>query len=252
MDAMILAAGLGTRLRPLTDTCPKALVPVGGVPAIERVARRLIDAGAGRLVVNLHAFAPAIESYVRLRGGFGVEVAFSREEPAPLETGGGLLAARGCLRGDAPFFLHNVDVVTDLPLRDLYDAHVRARGASDGALATLAVMERPTSRRLLFDDRGLLGRVDDAKGVRTVVREAVGDVRELGFLGVHVISPALFPRISERGAFAITDVYLRLAREGERIVPFDAAGSLWIDVGRPESLAAASAEMASREAAASH
>ncbi len=239
MDAMILAAGLGTRLRPLTDSCPKALVPVGGVPMLERVARRLVAAGADRLVVNVHAFADRIEALVRARDGFGAEVLLSREPDAPLETGGGLLAARGFLRGDAPFFLHNVDVVTDLPLDALYAAH---RGSAPLAtLATLAVMDRPTSRRLLFDDRGLVGRTDDAKRLRCLARRPSGPVREVGFAGVHVLSPAILPRISERGAFPILDLYLRLVAEGGTIRAFRADGCLWIDVGRPADLARADA-----------
>src|SRR5262245_31371443 len=119
MDAMILAAGLGTRLAPLTDATPKALVEVGGVPMLERVARRLVEAGAPRLVVNVCPFADRIEAFVRARHGFGVECAISRESPAPLETGGGLLAAAPLLQDDGPVVLHNVDVLTDLSIRDL-------------------------------------------------------------------------------------------------------------------------------------
>src|SRR5436190_18863381 len=113
---MILAAGLGTRLSPLTDRVPKCLVEVGGVPMLERVARRLVAAGADRLIVNVCPFADEIEAFVRARKGFGVDVRIARESPTPLETGGGLRAAREYFRGDAPIFLHNVDVVTDFSL----------------------------------------------------------------------------------------------------------------------------------------
>ena len=231
---MLFAAGLGTRLRPLTDHVPKALVEVGGVPILERVARRLIEAGADRLIVNVHHFAERVEEYVRSRGGWGVEVVFSPEEGAPLETGGGLLQAESLFRGDAPFFLHNADILTDLPLREMYAAH-----RESGALATLAVMERPTSRHFLFDDRGLLGRTDARKGLELRARPAEGEVRKLAFGGVHVVSPEIFPRITERGAFSILDPYLRLAGEGERILPFRVDGALWLDIGSPEQLEAA-------------
>lgn len=231
MDGLIFAAGLGTRLAPLTDTLPKALVEVGGMAMLERNARRLIAAGMDRLIVNVHAFPEQIERYVRARDGFGIEVLLSYEREAPLETGGGLLAARGLLRREAPFFVHNADVFTDLPLADLYAAH-----AADSALATVAVMERETTRALLFDDDGLLGRVDDGKGLRLEVREARGPVERLPFSGVQVVSPALLDRITEPGTFSILVPYLRLAEEGARIAPFRVDGCTWVDIGRPAEL----------------
>ncbi len=229
---MLLAAGLGTRLRPLTDHTPKALIPVGGVPILERVARRLVAAGADRLIVNIHHLGERIEAYVRARGGFGAEAVFSAEPGAPLETGGALVLAEPLFRRDAPFFLHNADILTDLPLREMYAAH----RASGGALATLAVMERETARKLLFDDAGLLGRTDEKKGIDLRVRPAVGEVRALGFGGVHVIAPRVFGLLTERGAFSILDPYLRLVAAGERILPFRVDGCTWVDIGRPEQL----------------
>ena len=231
---MLLAAGLGTRLRPLTDRMPKALVEVGGVAVLERVARGLIAAGADRLIVNVHHFPEQIRRYVAERDGFGVEVVFSTEGGAPLETGGGLLQAAPLFRGDAPFFLHNADILTDLPLGEMYAAHLE-----HDPLATLAVMERPSSRYLLFDERGLFGRADEKKGVRIEVREPVGEVTALGFGGVHVVSPEIFGRLTERGAFSILDPYLRLAGEGLRILPFRIDGRYWSDIGKPEELEAA-------------
>jgi len=232
VDALILAAGLGTRLRPLTDHTPKALIDVGGVPMLERVARRLIDAGADRLIVNTHYLADQIEAFLAGRDGFGVAWEVSREPgDAPLETGGALAHAEPRFRRDAPFFLHNADVLTEIPLREMYDAHV-----AGGALATLAVMDRPTSRHLLFDDRGLLGRMDAKKDLDLRVRDAVGEVRKLAFGGVHVISPRIFDRLTERGAFSILDPYLRLAGEGEAILPFRVDAHTWIDIGSPAQL----------------
>jgi NDP-sugar pyrophosphorylase family protein len=229
---MILAAGLGTRLRPLTDHTPKALLDVGGMPIIERVARRLIEAGADRLIINTAHLAQQIEDFVRSRDGFGVEAVFSREDPGPLETGGALLAARAHFRGDAPFFLHNADILSDVPLGEMYAAH----GAAGDPLATVAVLDRPTKRRLLFDDRGLLGRTDEGKELRLRVREPEGEMRALPFAGIHVISPRIFDLLTERGAFSILDPYLRLSAAGERILPFRVDGCTWIDIGRPEQL----------------
>lgn len=228
---MLLAAGLGTRLRPLTNHTPKALVDVGGMPILERVARRVIAAGADRLIINTHHLGEQIQRFVSERHGFGVEAVFSGEEGVPLETGGGLLKAEPLLRKDAPFVMHNADILTDLPLREMYDAHT-----GRGALATLAVMARPTSRYLLFDRQGLFGRTDEKKGVDLRVRPADGEVQKLAFGGVHVISPEIFPRITERGVFSILDPYLRLAGEGARIEPFRVDGSMWLDIGSPEQL----------------
>ena len=232
MDAMILAAGLGTRLRPLTDHTPKALIDVGGVPVIAHVARRLIAAGADRLIVNTAHLGEEIEEYVRAMDGFGVEAVFSREDPGPLETGGALLAAQALFRRDAPFFLHNADVLSDVPLAAMYAAH---RTAGD-PLATVAVMDRPTTRKLLFDDAGLLGRTDGAKGVDLRVRPAAGEVRTIAFAGIHVVSPRIFGLMTERGAFSILEPYLRLAAAGERVLPYRVDGFAWVDIGRPEQL----------------
>jgi N-acetyl-alpha-D-muramate 1-phosphate uridylyltransferase len=233
MDAMLLAAGLGTRLRPLTDHTPKALLEVGGVPILERIARRLIAAGADRLIVNIHHLGEQIARYIETCDGWGVEVVLSRESAGPLETGGGLLHARHLFRGDAPFFLHNADILTDLELSALYDAH---QAADHPPLATLAVMARETSRYLLFDDRGLFGRTDERSGLVIRARPAVGEVHRLAFAGVHVVSPAIFPRITETGAFSILDPYLRLTGEGYTVRPFRVDGAQWLDIGKPEQL----------------
>ena len=231
---MILAAGLGTRLRPLTDTIPKALVPVGGVPMLERVARRLALAGADRLIVNVHHHAGQVEAFIRDREGFGVETVVSREGgDRPLETGGGLRAAAPLFRRDGPFFLHNVDVISDLDLAALYRSHLET-----GALATLATSTRPTSRPLLFDERGLLGWEDRRPGREAGerVRVEVGEVGELAFAGVHVLSPEIFDLLGEGGRFSIIPAYLRLAAAGHAIVPHDVSGALWLEVGSLERL----------------
>jgi NDP-sugar pyrophosphorylase family protein len=231
---MILAAGLGSRLRPLTDRTPKPLLEVGGVTILERVARRLIAAGADRLIVNASHLAEQVEAFLKAKDGFGAEWHLSLEREPPLETGGAILHARGFFRADAPFFLHNGDILTDLPLGDLYAAQLR-----DHPLATVAVMRRDTTRTLLFDERGLLGRTDRTRDLDLRVRPAEGEVQELGFAGVHVISPRIFELLTERGAFSILGPYLRLAGEGEVIRPFRVDGCRWTDIGRPEQLRAA-------------
>jgi NDP-sugar pyrophosphorylase family protein len=243
---MILAAGLGTRLRPLTDRTPKALVQVAGVPMIERVARRLVAAGADRLIVNVHHHPDSIEAFLEgLTEELGVEIAISREEERPLDTGGGLLLAEPLFRQDVPFFLHNVDVITDIDLGSLYGAH------GPEAVATLAVHRRDTSRFLLFDEDGLYGWENAARGVSRTVRGPRGGLLRLGFAGIHVVVPGIFQLLEAAGydpddPFSILEAYLRLAAEGRRIAPHDVTGDFWIEIGNPERLARAEALLATR------
>jgi N-acetyl-alpha-D-muramate 1-phosphate uridylyltransferase len=234
VDAMILAAGLGTRLGTVTRDLPKALVELGGVPILEHVARRLIAAGADRLVINVHHHADAIVSFVEAREGFGIDVRFSREDDAPLETGGGLLHAARQFRGDRPILLHNVDVLCDADLGALLAAH-----EATGALATLAVSRRDTSRTLLFDDDGLHGRRNEATGEATAFRPARGALRPFAFAGIHALDPRILERITERGAFSIMAVYARLSAEGARIAGHDVGAATWLEIGNPERLEAA-------------
>jgi N-acetyl-alpha-D-muramate 1-phosphate uridylyltransferase len=231
VEALIFAAGLGTRLGELTRAVPKALVPVGGVPMLERVARRLIAAGVDRIVINTHHLHEQIVEFVESRAGFGIEVLFSQEPDRPLETGGGLKRAAPLFRGLAPIFLHNVDVLTDLPLDRIHQQH-----ATRSALATLAVMKRKSSRYLLFDDEGLLGRVDKGRGLQLEVRPPRGKVSRLGFAGIHVIEPILFDLLEEEGVFSILDPYLRLSARGYRIEPYRADSWEWVDIGKPTQL----------------
>jgi NDP-sugar pyrophosphorylase family protein len=230
MDAMILAAGLGTRLGPVGRDTPKALIDIGGATMLEHTARRLVDAGADRLIINAHHHADRIRQFVESTD-LGAPTELSIEPERPLETGGGLYQAAPLLRRDRPFFLHNVDILSDTDLSGMYGQHERS-----GAIATLAVSERTSTRRLLFDETGLYGRVDDRRNLRIEVRQPTGDLRELGFGGIHVISPALLDLIEERGAFSILDPYLRLAGAGHVVAGWSIDGAMWIDIGTPERL----------------
>jgi N-acetyl-alpha-D-muramate 1-phosphate uridylyltransferase len=227
---MIFAAGLGTRLGPLGKSTPKALIDVAGKTMLEHVARGLVDAGVDRIVINVHHQADQIERFTASHD-LGAEVVLSFEPERPLETGGGLAHARECFRRDAPFFLHNVDVLTDAHLAEMYVAHTRS-----DALVILAVSERPTSRHLLFDEQGLYGRSDSRKDERLIVRPPRGVSRASAFAGIHVANPELLDRIAETGVFSILDVYLRLAAEGVRIAPWDIGDAQWLEVGTAERL----------------
>lgn len=241
---MIFAAGLGTRLAPLTDRTPKALIPVRGRPLIAHAIDRLVAAGATRLIVNTARFGDQIEAWLLANAPRGVQVALSPEPGGPYDTGGGLVAARQLFQGDGPILLHNVDVLSHIPLALLLEEHRTARrrvGAQ--LLATLAVQQRPTTRRLLFDDTGLLGWVrlgpNGAAAETRRVREAAGAERDLAFAGIHVIEPELL-RLTERtGTFPIRDLYLDLAALGHVIQPFDVSRHEWFDVGTPQRLAEA-------------
>jgi len=226
---MILAAGIGSRLRPLTDRIPKALVEVGGVPMIERVMRRLAAAGVSAVIVNLYHFAERIAEFLAARGHFGLEVELSREAEL-LDTGGGLKNAAWFFDDGRPFFVHNVDVLSDVDLQELLRFHRRV-----GALATLAVQRRSSARQLVFDRDGRLSGRISPEGAEWV-RGSEGEAEPLAFTGIQVIEPAIFPRMTETGAFPITRTYLRLAGEGERIIAFRADGRYWQDIGSPEKL----------------
>lgn len=236
MEGMILAAGTGSRLIEITEHTPKALVEVGGIPMLERVARRLISAGVDRLIINISHHADQIERFVAERDGFGIEVVLSREDPSPLETGGGILHAAPLFKGNAPFIVHNADVVCDVDLRAMYGAHVNS-----GACATLAVNHRQTSRYLLFDGQVLCGRYDKRSGRGAEVHTDCENVSQFAFAGVHIISPELLGMITEMGTFSIIDVYLRLSGQGRLIMSYDMGACAWLDIGTPDRLAKARA-----------
>lgn len=244
MKAMILAAGLGTRLRPLTDDRPKALVKVAGRPLLEHVIRKLKAAGVTDLIINLHHFPEQIIEFVRRHDSFGLRIEFSPEEDL-LDTGGGLRQAAWFFDDGEPFLLYNVDVLSTIDL-----AAMRQQHRQHGALATLAVRQRRTSRYFLFDENDMLvGWRHVGRGVEKICRPVVGQAAAWAFMGIHVISPALFTHLHETGAFSIVDGYLRLAGEGQAICAFRADAWAWIDCGRPENLATLDAMPAAELAA---
>jgi mannose-1-phosphate guanylyltransferase len=234
MKAMILAAGLGTRLRPLTDNRPKALVEVGGRTLLEIALSRLSSFGIRDVIVNVHHFADMIVAYLQAKAGFGMRIDVSREELL-LDTGGGLKrAADFFLRNSSseePFLLHNVDVISTIDLRRMTQFHAENR-----ALATLAVQQRETSRYLLFDEQlQLCGRKTGRDGEAELVRPSP-HARALAFSGIHVISPRLFALMTEEGVFSIIAPYLRLAARGEKIVAFRSDEYQWRDLGKLEDV----------------
>jgi len=243
MKAMVLAAGLGTRLRPLTEERPKALVEVAGRTLLEITLSRLRAFKVREVIVNAHHFADMMVEYLKANDNFGMRIEISREE-ALLDTGGGLKKAAWFFlenSSNEPFILHNVDVISTIDLHRMVLFHEENR-----ALATLAVQERETSRYLLFDEHlQFCGR---RKGMDTkpeLVRPASRPLA-VGFCGIHVISPRLLAMLSEEGIFSIIPAYLRLAAHGERILAFRADEYYWRDLGKPESLAQAAQDLQGR------
>ena len=238
---MILAAGLGTRLRPLTDDRPKALVEVAGHTLLEITLRRLREFGIREVIVNVHHFADMVVDYLQKNDNFGMRIEISREDVL-LDTGGGLMKAAWFFledsRGaDEPFVLHNVDVLSTIDIHRMVEFHKRNQ-----ALATLAVQKRETSRYLLFDERNqLCGRRTGHEPQPELVRPS-GQTTALAFSGVHVISPRFLKLTTETGAFSIITSYLRLAAE-EKILAFRADEYYWRDLGKPENVQQAAEDL---------
>ncbi len=240
MKAMILAAGLGTRLRPLTNDRPKALVEVDGRTLLEITLSRLRVFGIHEVIINVHHFADMILDYLEVNHNFGMSIEVSRED-ALLDTGGGLKKAAYFFAADAseePFVLHNVDVISTIDLHRMVEFHHDQK-----VLATLAVQDRQTSRYLLFDQGMLLsGRRSGQDEASELVR-ASQPVQALAFSGIHVISPRLLKMMNEEVAFSIINLYLRLAHEGEKIMGFRADPYYWRDLGKPENVAQAAEDL---------
>ncbi|HVP56135.1 MAG TPA: nucleotidyltransferase family protein [Candidatus Eisenbacteria bacterium] len=233
MKAMVLAAGLGTRLRPLTNDRPKALVEIGGHTLLEITLTRLRAVGVREVIVNVHHFAEMIAECLAAKQNFGMRIELSREEVL-LDTGGGLKKAAWFFLEDGreePFLLHNVDVISDIDLAQMVEFH-----RSQRALATLAVQQRTSSRYLLFDELGLLcGRRFEGEQ-RTELARPAEPLQALAFCGIHVISPRLLGMMSEEGAFSIIETYLRLAARENKVAAFRADKYYWRDLGTVGSL----------------
>ena len=264
MKAMILAAGLGTRLKPLTDTRPKALVELSGRTLLEITLTRLRTFGVAEVIINVHHFADQVIDYLKSRKNFGMRIEISREEVL-LDTGGGLKKAAWFFLEDPknldePFLLHNVDVLSTIDFRAMLQSHTEHR-----ALATLAVQSRESSRQLLFDDHNQLrGRRIGRDSKPELVSSPAGNCHSerseesafsesqptasqpfhpLAFSGIHILSPRLLPMLTEEGVFSIIDSYLRLSAQRQKILAFHADQYYWRDLGRPSDLAQAALDL---------
>jgi mannose-1-phosphate guanylyltransferase len=246
MKGMVLAAGLGTRLRPLTDNRPKALVEINGRTLLEITLMRLHDFGIREVIINVHHFADMIVDYLKAQNNFGMRIEISCEDIL-LETGGGLKKAAWFFiehGSDEPFLLHNVDVISTIDFARMLQAHNRTE-----SLVTLSVQQRESSRHLLFDEHNrLCGRriVNKDGSITDEIARPVTSPVALAFSGIHIISPRLLKIITEGGVFSIIATYLRLATRGEKISAFRADKYAWRDLGRIEDLQQAEHELKSK------
>ena len=236
MKAMIFAAGLGTRLKPLTDHMPKALVPVAGKPMLEHVIQKLIAFGCDEIVINVHHFADQIIDFVKEKNNFGITIHISDETDMLLDTGGGIKKAASFFH--EPFLIHNVDILSNVDLKSLYEYHL-----TNGNDATLLVSPRKTVRYLLFDERNrLCGWVNkdtlQTKPEGFIYQPEVQ--KEYAFSGIHIVSPTLFNYMSEHwtGKFPIMDFYLQTCQEAQ-LGGYAKEDLQLIDIGKPETLAVA-------------
>lgn len=228
--AMIFAAGWGTRLKPWTDHHPKALAPVNGKPLLQHNIEYLKKFGITNIVINVHHFAGQVIEFLNAHQHFNCNIAISHEEHEPLETGGGLKAARQHLEQIQPFFVINADILTNLDIGAMFRYHQQYR-----PLVTLAVTSRNSSRRFLFtpEDR-LCGWRNQATGQQRI-SFVCNNTADKAFSGIHIVDPAIFELISEEGKFSLVDLYLRLSTR-HLIMGYDHSGDVLIDVGKPEAI----------------
>lgn len=237
---MIFAAGLGSRLKPLTDTMPKAMVPIAGRPMLEHVILKLKAAGFTEIVINIHHFGDQILDFLKANGNFGLTIHISDERELLLDTGGGVRKARPFFENsDEPFLIHNVDILSDVNLKELYDYHLQ-----NGGMATLLASRRKTSRYLLFDEKKKLcgwTNKDTGQVKPEGFRYDESLYQEYAFSGIHILSSAIFRWMDAsdwEGKFSIMDFYLATCQQTD-FFGYLAEKLQLIDIGKPETLAKA-------------
>ena len=229
--AMILAAGLGTRLRPLTDDRPKALVEWQGEPLLDHVILKLKDAGFHEIIINVHHYAEMIMEHVERKGGFGIRIEYSHEREELLDTGGGIAKASWFF-GKNPFLVYNVDILSGIDLDKLFEAHEQS-----GAVATLAVKQRVTSRSLLMNPDGFLkGWRDNRTGETILVDNHPKELTPIAFSAIHVMEPELLDLLPSGKRFPLMPFYLELARSRPVYLHRHDEDN-WTDMGKLESYA---------------
>lgn len=231
LNAMIFAAGLGTRLKPYTNSKPKALVELAGKPLLEHAILKLKKLSVDRIVINVHHFADLIEDFLRENQNFGLDIRISDERDELLDTGGGLKKARDLFIPEAPILIYNVDILSSIDLNCLVEVHKKS-----GALVSMVMRKRESSRYLYFNpEKQLTGWKNCKSGETKVARQDMNESEPMAFSGIHLIDYALFSLILEKGKFSIIDLYLRLAKS-EKIMAYADDSKIWFDLGKPAQL----------------
>jgi len=233
MKAMILAAGLGTRLRPVTDELPKALVSVKGRPLLQHVIESMIRQNVTEIIINVHHRADKIIDFLKVQNNFNIRIEISHEKKI-LETGGGIKKAGWFFADGEPFLVHNVDVLTNLAIQDMINTHKAQKG-----LATLAVRKRDAKRQLLFNNRmELQGWRSDQK-MRIATESVTDQMNSYSFMGIHIMSPEILALFPQTDYFSIIDAYLDIINDKKKVIGYQADRFFWLDIGTPQKLTAA-------------
>ncbi len=234
MKAMIFAAGMGTRLKPVTDFKPKALAGIEGITLLEIVVNKLIHAGITDIIINVHHFAEQIIQFLKEKNNFGINICISDESDELLDTGGGLVKASWFFNDNNPFIAYNVDVLSDIDIENMIESHKQSC-----ALATVAVRKRETTRYLLFDDMlHLCGWENNKTGEIKIIKRNPDILIPLAFSGIQILSPQIFAKTKLKGKFSMIDLYLELAVYNN-IIGFAHNEGYWFDLGKPENFAEA-------------
>ena len=230
MKAMIFAAGLGTRLKPITDSIPKALVKLNGKPILEYVINNLIQAGVSEIIINVHYLGNQIIEYLNQKNNFGIRIEISDESEQILDTGGGLIKASWFFDDNQPFIVHNVDVISNINLSEMLNFH-----AKNNAIATLAVRKRNTSRYFLFDNNNKLCGWKNTSTNKKIISRPSDLLHQFAFSGIHILSPEIFNLINLSGSFSIVNFYLELAKT-HSIMGYNHNEGYWFDIGNIKKL----------------
>ncbi|OGU54845.1 MAG: hypothetical protein A2V66_04545 [Ignavibacteria bacterium RBG_13_36_8] len=234
MKALILAAGLGTRLKPLTNNIPKALVELNNKTLLQITIDRLISFEITDIIINVHHFADQIIDYLKISNSLGVNISVSDERELLLDTGGGIKKAAWFFDDGNPFVVHNVDVISDLDLRNLYDFHVNSN-----SLATLSVKKRHSDRYLLCNAKDeLCGWKNVKTGEVIISKQDEKELTEYAYSGIQVVDPKIFNYFPKENVFSVIGWYLELAKR-HKIKICEDTNSFWLDIGKKENLAEA-------------
>ncbi len=230
MKAMIFAAGKGTRLKPITDSIPKALVKINGMPMLERVILKLIHAGVNEIIINVHHFPHQIIDFLQEKNNFDIRIEISHEKDMLLDTGGGLKKASWFFNDNNPFIVHNVDIISNIDLKKMLEYHQK-----NNALVTLAVRERESSRYFLFDNQNRLCGWKNVKTGEKINYNPTNDIQKFAFSGIHIIHPGIFKYFPNALSFSIVKTYLDLS-QNHPVIAYTHSQDLWFDIGKPENL----------------